>query len=249
MGKIIALGGGEIGRPGYKVETTKIDKEMIKLTAKKHPKLLFIPTASSDSEGYVEVVRKHFGKRLGCKVDVLYLIKDKPSKKEIENKILSADIIYVGGGNTLKMMMLWRKLGVDKVLEKAYRKGIVLTGLSAGSICWFKYGNSDSRKFTSNSKKLIRVKGLGFINALHCPHYDVEVHRQRDVKRMMKTTPGVCIALDNCCAIEVVDDMYRIIKSKASAKAHKIYWKKNKFYKEEIKAEKEFKPLTELVRK
>jgi len=64
--KIVAIGGGEIGRPGFPVETTKIDKEIIALTGKKNPRLLFIPTASSDSESYYEVVKKHFGKRLGC---------------------------------------------------------------------------------------------------------------------------------------------------------------------------------------
>ncbi len=73
--KIIAIGGGEIGRPGYPVETTKIDKEIIALSGKKIPRVLFIPTASGDSNGYTEVFNKYFGKRLGCKTDVLYLKK------------------------------------------------------------------------------------------------------------------------------------------------------------------------------
>jgi len=247
--KIIAIGGGEIGRPGYPVQTMKIDKEIITQTGKKNPKLLFIPTASNDSEGYTQVVKKHFGRRLGCKVEILNLIKEKPSKKEIEKKILSSDIIYVGGGNTLKMMTIWKRTGTDQILKKAHEKGIVMSGLSAGSICWFKYGNSDSRKFTSGSKELIKVRGLGLINALHCPHYDVEKYRQKDLKRMMKTTPGVAIALENCTALELIDDKYRILKSNKDAKAYKIYWKKNKYYKEEIKQEKEFKPIKFLLKK
>src|SRR3989344_2508736 len=124
MKKIIAIGGGEIGRPGYPVETTKIDKEIIALTGKTNPRLLFIPTASSDSELYYETVKKHFGKTLGCKTDVLYLINKDLSKKEIEQKIFGADIIYVGGGNTLKMMKVWRAIGVDKILKQAYERGI-----------------------------------------------------------------------------------------------------------------------------
>ena len=100
--KIVAIGGGEIGRPGYPVETTKIDKEIIKLSGKKKPRVLFIPTASSDSEGYVEVLNKHFGKRLKCKTDVLYLIKEKLTKKQIKEKVFNTDIVYVGGGNTAK---------------------------------------------------------------------------------------------------------------------------------------------------
>lgn len=245
--KVIAIGGGEIGRPGFPVETTTIDKEIIKLTDKKNPKLLFIPTASSDSEGYCQTVKKYFGKKLGCRVDVLYLIKNKLSKKEIEDKIFKSDIIYVGGGNTLKMMQTWRKLGVDKILIKAHHKGIVMSGVSAGSICWFKNGNSDSKKFANPDAGLIKVSGLGLINALHCPHYDFEAYRKDDLKKMMKKTPGIAIAMDNCCALEVIDDEYRIITSKSTADAYKVYWKANKYYKEVIKKEKKFKPLSQLL--
>ena len=76
MGKIIAIGGGEIGRPGTKIETTTIDKEILKLSGRKNPSLLFIPTASNDSESYYNVVKKHFNDNLKCKTDVLYLIKN-----------------------------------------------------------------------------------------------------------------------------------------------------------------------------
>ncbi len=256
MGKIIALGGGEMGRPHenggfYPVETTLIDKEIIAQTGKKNPKLLYIPTAESDLDlkEKCKTAKKHFLK-LGCKVDVLYLIKDKLSKKQIEYKILSTDAIYVGGGNTLKMMTIWRKLVVDKILKRAYRKGIVLSGRSAGSICWFKYGNSDSRKFAGGSNQLIKVTGLGLINALHCPHYDVEVYRQKDLKRMMKTTSKVvAIAIESCCAIEVIDNKFRILKSKPNAKAYKIYWQKGKYFKEKIPFKKEFENLNKLLAK
>lgn len=249
MSKIVAIGGGEIGRPGYPVETAKIDRETIRLTGKKHPKLLFIPTASSDSESYYEVVKKHFGKRLGCKISVLYLIKNKPSKKEIEAKILNTDLIYVGGGNTAKMMKVWRKTGADKVLRSAYKKGIVLSGVSAGSNCWFKWGHSDSRRFANPKAGLIRVTGLGLIKALHSPHYDFDRSRKADLKKMMRNTPGVAIAIDNCCAIEIIDDKYRIISSKPTAKAYKVYWQRGKYYREVIKKKKDFKPLPDLLKK
>jgi len=245
--KIVAIGGGEIGRPGYPVETTRIDKEIIALSGKKKPKVLFIPTASGDSEGYTEVFNKHFGKRLGCKTDVLYLIKEKPTKKQIRDKILNSDIVYVGGGNTAKMIKVWRKTGADKILQEADRKGIVLSGLSAGSICCFKYGLSDSRRFKNPKAKLIKVSGLNLISALHCPHYDFEPHRKEDLKQMMKSTSGVAIAIDNCCAIEIVDDQYRIISSKREAKAYKVYWKRGKFYQEGIQQYKEYKSLSDLL--
>lgn len=114
--KIVAIGGGEIGREGYDIETLEIDREIIKLTNKKIPTLLFVPTASEDSEGYCETIYNYYGKKLKCNIEYLKLIKDKLSFAEIKRKINSADIIYVGGGNTLKMMTIWRNLGVDTLL-------------------------------------------------------------------------------------------------------------------------------------
>jgi dipeptidase E len=245
--KIVAIGGGEIGRPGFPIETTKIDKEIIALSGKKYPRVLFVPTASSDSEGYTEVFNKHYGKRLGCKTDVLYLIKEKLSKKQIEEKVFNSDIIYVGGGNTAKLMKVWKKTGTDKILKEAGKKGIVLSGVSAGSICWFKNGLSDSRRFNNPNAKLIKVSALGLINALHCPHYDFEAHRKEDLKQMMKKTSGVAIAIDNCCALEIIGEKYRVITSKKDANAYKVYWKNNKFYQEVIDQKKEFQLLSKIL--
>ena len=249
MGKIVAIGGGEIGRPGYPVETTEIDEEIIRLSGKSEPRLLFIPTATSDSELYCDTVKRHFGARLGCKVDVLYLVTNKPSRKEIEEKILSSEIIYVGGGNTLKMMIAWRKYGVDIALNKAYRRGIVLSGLSAGAICWFRYGSSDSRKFADPSAGLIKTRGLNFANALYCPHYNTEEYRKPHLKELMKKTSGVAVAVDNCCAIEISQDKYRIITSRSNANSYKVYYKKGEFHEESIEKKKEFSPIESLLSK
>lgn len=245
--KIIAKGGGQIA----KSETLKIDKEMIKLTGKKKPKFLFIPTASLDSKRYCDLVKKYFGKKLGCKVSILYLIKKQPKKKEIKERILNSAIIYVGGGNVIKMMRIWRKFGVDKILKQAHNKGIVLSGLSAGSICWFKYGNSDSKKFSNKNADYnhIRVSGLRLINALYCPHYDIEKKRKLSLKKMMKKMSGVAIAIDNCCAIEIIDDKYRILSSKSKANAYKVFWKGKKFFEEKINKNNKFFPLVDLLKK
>lgn len=245
--KIVAIGGGEIGRPGYPVETTKIDKEIINLTGKKSPRILFIPTASSDSESYFEVVKKHFGKRLGCKTDVLYLIKEKLTKNQIREKIFNSDIVYVGGGNTAKLMKIWRKTGIDKILGEAVKRDIILSGVSAGAICWCKSGLSDSRLFNNTNAGFIKVSALGLIKVLFCPHYDFEPKRQPALKDIMQKTSGVALALENCCALEVINNDYRIISSKKNVNAYKIYWKKNKFYKETIKQEKIFRPLSEIL--
>lgn len=245
MKKIVAIGGGEIAD----AETLSIDREILRLTGKEQPRLLFVPTASSDNEGYCDTVRRYFGDRLGCRTEMLYLMREQPERQDIEEKILGADIVYVGGGSALRMMTIWRKYGVDTILKRAWDNGVVLSGLSAGSICWFRWGNSDSRRFTNPQASLIRMRGLGFIHALHCPHYDTEEDRKPALRAMMDTTPGVAIALDNCCAIEVVDDSYRILSSRPQARAWKVYRKSGHLREEVIPQSEEFSPLAALLEK
>jgi dipeptidase E len=221
---IVAIGGGEIRTRG----TAPIDREIIRLANKKTPRLLFIPTASSDSERYWNHVREYFGTFLQCETDVLFLIKARPSSQEIRKQILSADIVYVGGGNTLLMMRLWRRLGIDRILRAAYRKGVVLCGISAGSICWFESGHSDSMSFYHPRHwKYINVRGLGLIKGVHCPHYDgrtLGVPRRKDFRTLIRQTGRVGIAIENNCAIKFVDGrFYQVLSAKSYAKAYVVY--------------------------
>ncbi len=245
---IVAIGGGKIRTRG----TAAIDREIIRLSGKKHPKLLFIPTASSDSEIYWQHVQKYFGKFLKCKTGVLHLIEKRPSKAQIRRKILSADIIYVGGGNTLKMMRLWRRLGVDKLLKQAYEKGTVLSGISAGAICWFDSGHSDSMSFYNPRKwKYINVKGLGLIPGIHCPHYNSRtrgVPRRKHFREMIRKTGGTGIAIENNCAIAFIDNLfYRVLTSKNYAKAYKVYKLGREVIAESIPQEKQLAPIASLT--
>ncbi len=244
--KIVAIGGGEIETN----DTLAIDKEIIRLAQRKHPKILLIPTASSDSEDRWSSFDKYYGNRLGCKTDALYLLKKTPSPKEIKDKILNTDIIYVGGGNTLKMMKLWRRLGVDKLLRRAWKQGIILCGISAGSICWFESGHSDSMSFYNPKKwKYINVRGLGIIKGVHCPHYDghtLGVSRKNHFKKMIQKIGGMGIAIDNNCAIEFIDDKYRVIISKKSAKAFKVFKENDKVISERIPMKNTLTPIATL---
>ena len=95
---------------------------------------------------------------------MLNLLGRNPSDDELRSKILSPDIIYVGGGNTLKMMRRWRYLGVDSLIRQAWENGTVLSGVSAGAICWFEWGHSDSMaSYNPDDWKYIRVAGTGLI--------------------------------------------------------------------------------------
>jgi len=246
---IVAIGGGEIRTRG----TAAIDREIIRLSGKRNPKLLFIPTASSDSERYWRHVQEYFGGFLKCKTDVLFLIKEQPANEQIRRKILGADIIYVGGGNTLQMMRIWRRLRVDKLLKAAYENGTVLSGISAGAICWFDSGNSDSMSFYNPRKwKYINVRGLGLIQGIHCPHYDGRtrgVPRRKHFRDMIRKTGKIGIAIENNCAIEFIDGrFYRVIRSKGNARAYRVYRNGGEVVARQISHQKQLAPVDSLAR-
>lgn len=218
MEKIIAIGGGELKN----LETLVIDKEIISLTGKENPRALFIPTASGDAPGYCETFDAVYGEKLGCQTDSLLLWSEGISDDQIKEKIQFADLVYVGGGNTLKMMNRWKELGVDKALIEAYKKGTVMSGLSAGSICWFENGFSDSDRFEKDGVWQYKlVQGLGFIPGIHCPHYHEE-KREKEFEQSIQQNANIGIALDNNTALEIVDGQFRILSSREDPKAYRV---------------------------
>jgi dipeptidase E len=249
--KIVAIGAGTGWGSKLKIwhYLGPIDREIIRLTGKIHPKVLFIPTANEDNEHYYECFKNLYNKRLGCKTDALYLIREKPTKKEIAAKILGSDIIYVGGGNDLRMLKIWRKYGVDNILWKAQKRGIVLSGVSAGAVCWFKYGNSDALKFSNEKNPLIKLRGLNFVPLMICPHYDSEKDRKPSLRKMIKERGGVFLALENCTALEVIDKRYRVLSSSKDANIYRVYKKNGVIVEEEIPKTKEYRKLEELSKR
>lgn len=146
---------------------------IVSLTGKPNPKVCFLPTATGDSPNYIAFwyglctdlpMRPYVQKTF---------INASPEQKSFEEFLLGMDAIVVGGGNTLNMMAIWQAQGIDTILKKAYDRGIVLAGGSAGSLCWFNGGYSDSRP-----QQLTIVNGLGLIQASHCPHYNTEASRK-----------------------------------------------------------------------
>ena len=246
---IIAIGGGKIMVDAIEdVETLTIDKAIVRAASKAQPKMLFIPTASSDDETYCQAITRLYN-HLGCSVDHLLLYRDRPAPAKIRKLIRDANIIYVGGGNTLRMMKLWRRLGVDHLLKRAAETGTVMCGLSAGAICWFSHGNSDSRKFADNDNKtLIRVRALGLVDLLLCPHYDTERHRQKSLKHMMQKHSGISVALENNTAIQIRNEQYRIIQSQPRKQAWKIFWHNRAYHKLPLTEHNNFRSMKPLLR-
>jgi dipeptidase E len=143
------------------------------LTGKPNPKVCFLPTATGDAPGYV---MRWFESVADLPIRAYVqrsFISSYGQKDSFEKVLTGMDVILVGGGNTLNMMAIWKAQGIDVALRNAYDNGVILGGGSAGSLCWFEHGTSDSRP-----GELSKVEGLGFIKGSHSPHYDAEAQRR-----------------------------------------------------------------------
>lgn len=159
--KILIMGGG-FG--------PVVIKYMAQLTGKPRPKILYLPTASADKPG--NFLKNCEGLNVDASVQNSF-ISSYRQDKNWEEVLLSVDAIVASGGNTLNQQAIWKAQGIDAVLRKAWDQGIVLGGASAGSLCWFEEGTTDSRP-----KELSTVKCLGFLKGSHSPHYDKEAPRR-----------------------------------------------------------------------
>ena len=198
MKVIVPIGGGEISLRS----TIEIDKYIVSLLNKETKKVLFIPTASGDMPSYIERFTNLY-KELGCEVDSLLLSKTE-NDNLIRSKIFSSDIIYIGGGNTARMMRIFKRTHVNEYLKLAYERGIIITGLSAGAMAYFTNGYSDSNRSTNPEASLCLVKCLDLIPYCFCPHYNEEERKSFDEFVVKKGFNG--LALEDNVALVVIDD-------------------------------------------
>lgn len=259
--KIVAIGGGFNGRlkddgTYDPYETGPMDQEIIKLTGKRNPNFLFIAHSQDTEEGqekYFRTMYNVYAGKYGCECKHLKS-KDLIDKEYVSELIEWADIIYEGGGNTLDMIKLWKETGFDLTLRKAWENGKVMCGVSAGANCWFKECSSDSLQIKyGKDQPLIGVDCIGLIDGLYVPHCD-EPGRYENVKDLLKTSNEIGISISNCCALEIIDDEYRLITSEPIAHiikpyGIKSYWEDNEYLEEKIDDSLQFKPLTDLLNK
>lgn len=208
--KILIAGGG-FG--------TGFIRYMASLTGVRRPKLLYLPTASADSQAGIISWYKSC-----APLEVYPLVQDSfiasaRQNQSWEEVLLSVDGIVASGGNTLNQQAIWQAQGIDILLRQAWEKGIVLGGASAGSLCWFEEGTTDSRP-----KELTVVKGLGFLKGSHCPHYDREKDRRPLYQKLIASgelKPGY--ACDNDAGIYFENDaVKRIVATRADAKVYYV---------------------------
>jgi dipeptidase E len=176
--QIVALGGG-----GFSMErdSSLLDDYVLSLTGAARPRVCFLPTASGDADHYVVRFYRRFSPT--CEASHLSLFRRDQGTDGVEDDLathlLSQDLIYVGGGNMLSMLGAWRAHGLDAILRKAWRRGIVLCGPSAGSLCWFEQALSAFH----GPPRIVR--GLGLLPYSNCVHYDAEPQRRAEYHRFV----------------------------------------------------------------
>src|SRR5687767_3704187 len=208
--KILIAGGG-FG--------TAFIRYMAELTGKPRPKLCYLPTASADSpSGIINWFRNCAPLNVEPSVQESF-IASTSQLRSWEEVFLSVDGIVVSGGNTLNQQAIWKAQGIDVVLRKAWDQGIVLGGASAGSLCWFEEGTTDSRP-----KELTTVQGLGFLKGSHSPHYDREPGRRPLYQKLVgsgEMKPGY--ACDNDAGIYFEDnEVKRVVATRDGAKVYYV---------------------------
>lgn len=241
--ELICLGGGDIGSG----ETAAIDRLFAPGMHLRRRRVLFIPTASQDSEEYVKAVNYGFS-RLRIEVDVLRLYHG-DNLETCRRKVADCDGVYVGGGNTKSMLSLWRAIGIEKVLRDAARTGKPVGGLSAGAICWFRVANSDWPTYERiPDMRTAPLAGLNWVNLAVCPHTKDEPFRLGDFQEMMEVDGGIGVGIDDGAALHIRGDRYRILSVRDDSAAHLFDSLEGKIRHRIIPVSETFAPLEDLQR-
>jgi dipeptidase E len=211
--QIIALGGGGFS---MEPENLALDRYILSQARVSEPAVTFLPTASGDSDNYV--VRFYSAYRgLPCRPSHLPFFRRTP---DLRSYLLAQDVIYIGGGNTKSMLAVWREWSLPEILREAWESGIVLAGVSAGAICWFEQGITDSF-----ADQLRVLDCLGFLPGSCCPHYNGEAERRPAYQRLLHSgaiAPG--FAIDDGAAIHFRNNqVHRVVASRKGVTAYRVH--------------------------
>jgi len=213
--QIVAFGGG-----GFSMEAGNplLDDYVLRQTGVERPKVCFVPTASGDADHYVVRFYRAFSPAR-CEPSHLSLFRrDRAAAGgDIAEHLLSQDLIYVGGGSVVSLLGVWRAHGIDRILAEAHRRGIVLCGLSAGSLCWF----AESVSAFHGAPE--QVHGLGLLPHSNCVHYDGEPCRRQEYRRFVRD--GMCAgyAADDGAALHFVGtDLHRVVASRPGKRGWRV---------------------------
>jgi peptidase E len=211
---IVALGGG-----GFSMEprNPRLDDYVLSLARRRRPRVCFVPTASGDSSSYVDRFLRAFPRR---RAETSCLRLFRRDARDVRRALLANDVVYVGGGNTANLLAIWRLHRVDRALREAWRRGIVLCGVSAGALCWFEAGVTDS--FGPRLAPL--HDGLGLLRGSFCPHYDGERLRRPTYRRLVasRAVPEGYAADDGAALVFRGRALTEVVASRPDAQAYRV---------------------------
>ncbi len=214
--QIVALGGG-----GFSMEkdSSLLDDYILSLTPTARPRVCFLPTASGDADHYVVRFYRRFSAH--CDASHVSLFRRDQGVGGVEDDLathlLAQDLIYVGGGNVVSMLGAWRAHGLDSVLRRAWRRGIVLCGPSAGSLCWF----AESLSAFHGAPR--RVRGLGLLPYSNCVHYDAEPARRAEYHRFVAAGMRPGFAAEDGVALHFRGTLLeRAVSSRPGGRAYRV---------------------------
>ena len=207
--RIVACGGRQLFYPA-------LISYVFSLARRERPRVLFLPTASGDSADYLLTFYQQIA---GWPCEPRHLALFERTTEDPAEVIAQADVVIVGGGNTANMLAIWRLHGIEKALRDAYAKGAVLTGWSAGCICWFEAGITDS--FTPELGPL--NDGLAILKGSACPHYDSEERRPVVYQREIAAGLPEGVALDDGVAALYEDErLVEIVSGRPDGRAFRV---------------------------
>jgi peptidase E len=211
--QIVALGGG-----GFSMEKdgSLLDDYVLSLTGAARPRVCFLPTASGDADHYVVRFYRRFSP--DCHASHVSLFRRDQGTGGVEDDLathlLAQDLIYVGGGNVVSMLGAWRAHGLDAILRRAWRRGIVLCGPSAGSLCWFEQALSAFH----GAPRIVR--GLGLLPYSNCVHYDAEPERREEYHRFVADGMRAGYAAEDGVALHFrATELERVVSSRPHGSA------------------------------
>ena len=220
MRQVIAIGGGGFGRTQ---QSNLIEQYILDQSDQDIPNICFIPTATGDLDPYIVNYYSVFSK-LDCDPSHISFFK---RTIDLEEHILKQDAIFVGGGNTKSMLAVWKEWGLDLILKKAYEQGIVMSGVSAGAICWFEAGLTDSW-----ASELKMMECMNFIPGSCAPHYDEEPERRPATKKFLEDQSiSFMYGIEGGAALHFIDEQPdSTIRFKKNKNAYKVTCESNKIH-------------------
>jgi peptidase E len=211
--QIVAYGGG-----GFSMEpgNSLLDDYVLSLCRRKKPKVCFFPSASGDADHYVVRFYRHFSSEI-CDPSHVSLFRRDCGPTAVREHLLKQDLIYVGGGSILSLLGVWRAHGIDAHLRAAWEAGVILVGVSAGSLCWFKSG------LTAYHHDPQPYEGLGLLPHSNAVHYEEESSRRPAYHAaLLAGMPGGYAASDGAALHFIGDELHRVVLSRPEACAYHV---------------------------